>query len=227
MYKDCGIDAHFCGHPLVGQLPEKANREEFFARHGLDPDKKLVSIFPGSRTFELKHLMKLFIKSARELQKKHPDLQFCVSQAPNLKTFPDVPFKVIQGDNHALLSVSDSLILASGTVALEAALYQTPMLIAYKGPVLFYLIYLMVVCTKFVSLPNIILDKLVVPELLQFGAGVNNIVNTTEKLLYDENYRAQHTRQLGQVRALLSDKHCAKEASGQIVTNCCQDNPKG
>jgi lipid-A-disaccharide synthase len=211
-----GMDFHFCGHPLVAQLPPAADREEFFKRHGLDPDKKLVSIFPGSRVFELKHLMKLFLKSACELQKRHLDLQFCVSQAPNLKNFPDVPFKVIKGENHALLSVSDSLILASGTVALEAALYQTPMLIAYKGPLLFYLIYLMVVCTKFVSLPNIITGKLIVPELLQYGAGVNEIVKTTEELLYNENYRAEHIAQLGDVRALLSDKNCAKEVAEQI-----------
>ncbi len=237
LYEQNGIDVHYCGHPLAAQLPAAADRQEFFARHGLDPDKKLVSIFPGSRVFELKHLMELFMKSARELQAKHPELQFCISQAPNLsdETFKGIlrsaqddmlrhserseeSLKIIKGDNHALLSVSDSLILASGTVALEAALYQTPMLIAYKGPVLFYLIYLMVVCTKFVSLPNIITGKLIVPELLQFGANENAIVSTTEKLLYDENYRSEHIAQLGQVRALISEKNSAKEVA-TIVNN--------
>ena len=57
MYKQYGINVHYCGHPLVSQLPQPANRYEFFLKHGLDPNKKLVSVFPGSRAFELKYLM--------------------------------------------------------------------------------------------------------------------------------------------------------------------------
>ena len=162
MYESYGIKVHYCGHPLVSQLPEKADRDEFFEKHGFDKNKKLVSIFPGSRVFELKYLMNVFIQSAQNLQKKHPELQFCISHAPNLsdkvynRFLKHSDFKVIKGENQALLSVSDALILASGTVALEACLYQTPMIIAYRGPWLFYFIYLMVRCIKRVSLPNII-----------------------------------------------------------------------
>ena len=58
MYKNMGIDTHYCGHPLVKQLPEKANRDEFFEKHNLDKNKKLVSIFPGSRPLELSFLSK-------------------------------------------------------------------------------------------------------------------------------------------------------------------------
>ena len=157
MYQKEGIDVHYCGHPLVKQLPQKANKQEFFAKYNLDESRPLVSIFPGSRPLELHFLAKTFINSAKKLQKLHPELQFCISHAPNLsdkvfdKYIKDTDFKVIKGDNHALLSVSDSLILASGTVAIEAALYQTPMIIGYKGPWLIYLIYLLVRCIKNVS----------------------------------------------------------------------------
>src|SRR5574344_683138 len=71
IYEDYKINTHYCGHPLTSQLPEKANKEEFFERHGLDKNKKLVSIFPGSRVFELENLMRIFIKSAKELNSKH------------------------------------------------------------------------------------------------------------------------------------------------------------
>ena len=182
MYKKEGIDVHYCGHPLVKQLPEKADREDFFAKHELDINRPLVSIFPGSRPLELAFLAKTFIKSAQKLQKKHPELQFCISHAPNLsdsvfdKYIKNTDFKVIKGENQALLSVSDSLILASGTVALEAALYQTPMIIGYKGPWILYFAYLIFRCIKNVSLPNIITGKNIVPELIQNKFNVESIV---------------------------------------------------
>lgn len=224
MYQKEGIDVHYCGHPLVKQLPAKANRKEFFERHGLDISRPLVSVFPGSRPLELAFLAKTFIKSAKQLQKKHPELQFCISHAQNLsdkvfdKYIKNTDCKVIKGENQALLSISDSLILASGTVALEAALYQTPMIIGYKGPWILYLIYLLVRCIKNVSLPNIVTGKSIVPELVQHKFTVDNIVYETEKLLYDKPYRVATIQQLGDVRDCLSEKYSAKE-----VAECIND----
>lgn len=223
MYESYGIKTHYCGHPLVSQLPAKADKKEFFERHGFDLNKKLVSVFPGSRVFELKQLMGVFIKTAKNLQQKHPDLQFCISHAPNLpddvynKYLKDTDFKVIKGENQALLSVSDALILASGTVALEAALYQTPMIIAYRGPWLFYFIYLLVRCIKMVSLPNIICGKIIVPEILQGDVTVRNISYNIEKLLYDNAYRTENIAGLQGVKELLSDKVSSIEAAEEIA----------
>lgn len=226
MYKSYGIDVHYCGHPLVKQLPPKADRDEFFEKHGLDKDKKLVSVFPGSRVFELKFLMKMFLRSAKKLQQRHQDIQFVVSHAPNLsdKDYDkylkgDKTFKIIKGENQALLSVSDGLILASGTVALEAALYQVPMIISYRGPWLFYFIYLLVRCIKKVSLPNIIMDEMIVPELIQGKSREKYVVNEVEKLLYNEEYRKNYIQELGKVKSKLSDKYSAVEAAKIISEN--------
>ena len=222
MYENYGIKTHYCGHPLVSQLPEKAQRDDFFEKHNLDKNKKLVSIFPGSREFELKYLMNIFLKSAQNLQKKHPDIQFCISHAPNLsdsvynKYLKKSPFKVIKGENQALLSVSDALMLASGTVALEACLYQTPMIIAYRGPWLFYFIYLLVRCIKRVSLPNIIADKSIIPEIIQGDVNVEKISYEIERILFDNEYRSNKIKQLGEVKNLLSDKVASKEAANVI-----------
>lgn len=230
MYEEYGINTHYCGHPLVSQLEPKANKEEFFARHGFDTNKKLVSVFPGSRVFELKQLMNIFIKSAKKLQKAHPDLQFCISHAPNLsddvysKYIKDTNFKVIKGENQALLSCSDALILASGTVALEACLYQVPMIIAYRGPWLLYFIYLLVRCIKKVSLPNIIADRMIVPEIIQGKVTVQNISYQIEKTLYNNAYREDFIRQLGEVKELLSDKISSKEAANVIVEELCNNS---
>lgn len=224
LYESYGIKTHYCGHPLVSQLPPKADKDDFFEKHGLDKNKKLISVFPGSRVFELKYLMNIFIKSAENLQKKHPELQICISHAPNLsdkvynKYLKNTNFKIIKGENQALLSVSDALILASGTVALEACLYQTPMIIAYRGPWLFYFIYLLVRCIKKVSLPNIIADKFIVPEIIQGNVNVNKITYETEKLLYDNEYRTNNIKELGEVKALLSGKIASDEVASEIIS---------
>lgn len=223
MYEKEGIDVHYCGHPLISQLPEPTNRDEFLERHGLDKNKKLVSIFPGSRVYELKTLMNIFLKAAKILKTMHPDIQFLVSHAPNLpddvfnKYLKETGFKVIKGENHAMLSASDALILASGTVALEAALYQTPMIISYRGPWILYAIYLAVRCISRVSLPNIILNKDVVPELIQSKAKSDLIAYNIEKLLYDEEARQEQINYLGEVKELLSDKVSSQEAAQEII----------
>lgn len=222
MYEKMGINVHFCGHPLVSQLPKKADRNEFFEKHNLDKSKKLISVFPGSRTFELKNLMNIFLKSAKLLKKKHPDLQFLISQAPNLsdevysKYSKSSDFTVVKGENQEMLAASDALVLASGTVALEASLYQTPMIIAYKGPFILYLVYLLVRCINKVSLPNIITGKDIVPEIIELGVNPENICYNIEKLLFDTKLRAKNIEDLGEVRSKLSDMNSSFEAAHEI-----------
>ena len=223
MYESYGIKTHYCGHPLVSQLPKKADRNEFFEKYNLDKNKKLVAVFPGSRKFELKQLMNVFVKTAQNLEKLHPDIQFVISHAPNLpdevfdKYLKNTDYKVIKGDNQALLSVSDALILASGTVALEASMYNTPMIIAYRGPWVFYFIYLLVRCIKMVSLPNIISGKIIVPEIIQKDVNVQNITYEIEKILYDNDYRQNYINELKHVSSLLSDKVSSTEAALEIT----------
>lgn len=224
LYAQYGIDTHYCGHPLVSQLPPAAGKREFFRNHGLDIEKKLVSVFPGSRKFELENLMGVFKETVKRLQHRHPDLQFCISQAPNLsdeiynKYLGDCDIKVVKGENQALLSVSDALILASGTVALEACLYKTPMIIAYRGPWILYLGYILLRCIKRVSLPNIIADKSIVPEIIQKDVTPLNITYEIEELLYNQDRREKNIKELGEVKELLSNKNSALEVAKVIDT---------
>ncbi len=222
MYRQYGIDVHFCGHPLIKQLSDKANKEEFFNKYGLDINRPLVSIFPGSRPLELKFLAKTLISGAEKLHQKHPEIQFCISHAPNLKDnvfdkyIKNPKFKIIKGENQALLSVSDALILASGTVALEASLYQVPMIIGYKGPWILYIAYLIFRCINKVSLPNIVTGEDIVPELIQQKFTSDNICFEIERLLYEKEYRADIIQKLGHVREKLSDKFSAQEVANII-----------
>ena len=223
MYETEGIDAQFVGHPLVSQLPQKADRNYVFEKYGLDKDKKLISIFPGSRVFELQNLMDTFLKSAELISKKRDDVQFVIAQADSLKDdvfkryLGGTSIKVIKNDNYSLLSVSDALMLASGTVALEAALYETPMIISYKGPWIAYFVYRLVRCINRVCLPNIIMDKDIVPELLQAESNPIVISSALLKILEDDDYRNSMVQDLSKVRAVLSQHESAKEVA-QILS---------
>lgn len=224
MYEKEGIDAQFVGHPLITQMPPCANRDEVFEKYGLDKNKKLISIFPGSRTFELHNLMKTFLKSAALIAQKRDDVQFVIAQADSLKDdvfkkyLGKTDIKVIKNDNYSLLSVSDALMLASGTVALEAALYTTPMIISYKGPWIAYLVYRLVRCINRVCLPNIIMDKDIVPELLQKDSNPQVISKALLKILEDDEYRQLMKDNLSKVKAILSRHESAKEVA-QVISS--------
>lgn len=219
MYKKEGIDVRFVGHPLISQMPQAANRDSVFEKYGLDKTKKLVSIFPGSRTFELHYLAKTFLNAAKIIKEKSPDVQFVIAQADSLndstfkKFINNTDIKIVKNANYELLSTSDALMLASGTVALEAALYKTPMIISYKGPWFAYLVYRLVRCIDRVCLPNIIMDKDIVPELLMADSNPDTIAENILKILNDETCRNNMIADLSQVKAILSKHEAAKEVA--------------
>lgn len=228
MYDEIGVDAEFVGHPLLAEIPDKVDKDKFFAQNGFDINRKLVSIFPGSRKFEINNLLTLFLESAKLLKEKNPDIQLALAQAPSIKDelinpvlekYKDLNIKVLKNKNYELLSSSDALILASGTVALEAALYNTPMIISYKGPMFLYLIYMLVRCIKRVCLPNIIMNQDIVPEILQFKAKPKIIFEKVNKILNDEEHKNKMIQMLKNVKQKLSTSGAAQKTAEIIVNN--------
>lgn len=221
MYRQAKVDAEFSGHPLVSQLPTVCSKEQLYEDFQLDKDKKLVSIFPGSRVFEIKNLLNLFIDASKIISENYPNTQFVICQAPTIKDelLQNIPenIKIIKNKNYELLANSDVLMLASGTVALEAALYGTPMIISYKGPEFIYWIYLLVRCIKRVSLPNIISNKDIVPELVQHLAKPQIIANHISELLSNEQKYDEMKKELENVKHFLTDKISCEEAAKIIL----------
>ena len=210
-YDKEGVNAEFVGHPIVSELPVCNNKEEFFKKHNLDLNKKLIGIFPGSRVFEIRFLLKIFVKTIELLQKMRSDVQFVFSHANSLKDDAfNIPYKTIKGENHQLLAYSDALILASGTVALEAAMYEKPMLIAYRGPIFFYLVYLLVRNIKKACLVNIITKKDYVDEFLMFRATPKNISNCVNEILSSEEKRNYIIEGCKKTKELLTSNHCVE-----------------
>ena len=216
-YEAEGIDSTYVGHPIVSELPECNNKKEFFERHGFDLNKKLIGIFPGSRVFEIKFLLDIFLGAIKIIEKLKPDVQFAFSHAMSLKDDAfSVPYKKIKGENHQLLAYSDALILASGTVALEAAMYNTPMLIAYKGPLIFYLGYLLVRNIKRACLVNIITKNDYVDEFLMYDATSEKIANGIIEILDNPKKREHILKGCEKTRQLLGQKHCVEEVAHVI-----------
>jgi len=213
-YEKEGIDSTYVGHPIVSELPICKEKEAFFEKHNLDINKKLIGIFPGSRIFEIKFLLKVFIGALKLIEQSRKDVQFVFSHAMSLKDNAfNVPYKKIKGENHQLLAYSDALILASGTVALEAAMYDTPMLIAYRGPLIFYIGYLILRNIKRACLVNIITKKDYVDEYLMFDATPEKIANGINEILNNPKKRAHILKGCAKTRELLGDKHCVEEVA--------------
>lgn len=228
MYEEVGVDVDFVGHPLLTQIPVPREKEALCEELNLDKNKKLISIFPGSRVFEIKNLLKIFLDSAKIIKSKSENVQFALAQAPTIKddliypllqNYKELDIKVVKNKNYDLLSASDALILASGTVALEAALYETPMIISYKGPWLLYCIYLLVRSIKRVSLPNIILDKDIVPELIQTKAKASIVAENILTILNDKYYRQNMINDLRNVKQSLTSSGSAQKVASIINTD--------
>ncbi len=217
-YEKEGIHAVYVGHPLTKELPEAVDKNAFFEKHGLDKNKKLIGVFPGSRKFEIKFLFKIFEGAVKLIEKKLSNVQFVFSLSENL---PDdiykTNYKVLKGENHALLSASDALILASGTVALEAALYKTPMIIAYRGPFLFYLGYLILRTINQACLVNIITKKDIVPEFLMYDATSEKISNKIIQILEDNKEYNKQLQGFEEVQAALGAKCGVEVVAKEII----------
>lgn len=176
-YEEQGVPVRFVGHPLADTIPLEADRAAARAELGLG-DGPLVALMPGSRGGEVGRLGALFFDTAQRLLAERPDLRFvlpCASaarraQIEQLLQGRDLPLTLLDGRSHLALSACDAVLIASGTATLEALLYKRPMVVAYRLAPLTFWILKRLVKSPYVSLPNLLAGRLLVPELLQDDA---------------------------------------------------------
>ncbi|MEW5821060.1 MAG: lipid-A-disaccharide synthase [Cyanobacteriota bacterium] len=230
IHRGAGVNAEFVGHPLVSQLPERCPKETFCKENNLDPGKPLVGLFPGSRKMEISFLLETFINTALIMQQKCPEIQFCLAQSinisdnyinnilQNINPNNKLNLTILKNSNYKVLSASDFVILASGTVTLEATIYNTPMIISYKSYKIAYYLYLMLRYINKLGLPNIISGKDIVPEFLQKGAVPELMADTSLKLLHKSSERTTMINDLTNVRNLLTN-NIASARVAEIIYN--------
>jgi lipid-A-disaccharide synthase len=224
-YEREGVPVTFVGHSLVDTVKPSMERAEALDRFGLDPSRKTVGLFPGSRRGEIKNLMATIIDAAVILHREHPELQFILPLAPSLAK-PDIdpylktlPFevKVVEGEVYDVMQVCDAIISVSGTVTLEAALMETPMVIIYRVSPLSYEIGKRLIRVDHIGLCNIVAGERIVKELIQDDADPGLIAAEVNRLLNDREYAGEMRTRLRQVRSRLGKGGGAANAARVVI----------
>ncbi|MCP2070703.1 UNVERIFIED_ORG: lipid-A-disaccharide synthase [Pseudomonas lini] len=189
-YEEKGVPVRFVGHTLADTIPLEADREAARQALGL-PAGPLVALMPGSRGGEVSRLGGLFFDAAQRLRSIRPGVRFvlpCASaqrraQLEELLIGRDLPITLLDGRSHEALAACDAVLIASGTATLEALLFKRPMVVAYRlAPLTFWILKRMVK-SPYISLPNLLAQRLLVPELLQDEATADALANTLAPLI--------------------------------------------
>lgn len=190
-YLDHQVPVRFVGHPLANTIPLQADRQAARAALGVPAEVPLVALLPGSRGGEVARLGELFLDTAQRLRALRPGVQFvlpCASaerrvQLEALLASRDLPLLLLDGQSHEALAACDTVLIASGTATLEALLYKRPMVVAYRVAPLTYRILRRLVKSPYISLPNLLAERMLVPELIQDAATPDALAQALVPLL--------------------------------------------
>ncbi len=222
----------FVGHPVIESDALKADGDAFRKTYNIPQGKQIISILPGSRKTEVSKLLPDFLQAAKLLYEQNPDVFFAL---PTVKTVSsrvkeyvknsDLPIKVFETEKerYGAFQASSAAIAASGTVALELAICNIPHIIAYKVSPLTYLLAKYLVKIKYVNLTNILLQKPIVPELLQEKCTPENIVSHINELLKNGFAYENQMSGFNDVKHYLSNgKQTPSENASDIILRMIQ-----
>jgi len=217
-YAARGMEVDYVGHPLMDQMP-------LAELDAMRPDPDLLGLLPGSRRKEVAALLPEFASTALLLRREFPNLRVAMARAPGLdpeflRSFlpPELPVEIVEPeDRYRMMRASRVLLAASGTVTLEAALIGTPLVMSYRFSALSYAIGKMVVRVKYGSLPNLILDREVFPELIQDKAKAAFFAARLRPWLADNNALEAARAELAGLRAKVGGPGAAARAAGIIL----------
>lgn len=201
IYARHGVDARFVGHPLADEMPLEPDRAGARRQLGLDLQRPLLAVLPGSRVGEIERLGADFLAAAARLLARDPQLQVVVPMANAhaaeafqrvLAAHPDSialtpALRVISGQARTLMIASDVVLLASGTATLEAMLAKRPMVVGYKVSATTYALVkgLGMLKVDNYALPNVLAGERVVPELMQHDCTPEKLADAVAHWLHD------------------------------------------
>ena len=179
IYKNSGVRTTYVGHPLAGVIPMKPDTAGARKALGIDDGLPVVTVMPGPRPDEIDGCSDAFFGAVEKIMHRVGDMHVLVPAANdqarakiifNSGLFPRVAsrIKIVVGESHRMIEAADAVLCASGTAALECALFKKPLVVGYKMPALTGMIMQKKALIRHVSLPNILLGDNVVPEFLQY-----------------------------------------------------------
>lgn len=190
-------DVDFVGHPLLDSIYSNnsfVNFSDFRKQHNLPADKEIIAILPGSRTAEVRENLKIM----QAVTMHYPNYQFVIAGMNHFeKSFyeqyiTNSNITVLFNMTYQILHVATAAIVVSGSATLETAIIGTPQIIVYKTNPITFWIGKNLVKLKFIGLPNIIMDRAIVPEILQENMTPAAIRDVLDKILYDKKYRQKN-----------------------------------
>lgn len=224
-YKKHGYKVTYVGNPSVqevahsmGHLPPK---KHFMERQGLDDDRPIIALLPGSRRGEIRNNLPLMIEAA----KRFPEFQYVIGAAPAVgekfyrEIAQDPGLKLVFGCTPTLLKYAVAAVVTSGTATLETALIGTPQVVVYRanGLAISYKIMEKLLKVKYVSLPNLIVNNEIVPELLVHKCTVDSIARDLSPLLQPSPKRDFELQGYRTMQRRLGNYVAAEFAAEKIV----------
>ena len=205
------VPVRYVGHPSVDKVHPQRSRLEDMAIFNLDEGNPVIGLLPGSRANEINRLLPIMLAAAEILQARIPGIQFMLPQADSisdelLESYmgrSPVKITVIKNQPYDVIQCCDVVMTTSGTATIEIALLNVPMVITYKLAALTYWLGRWLVNTPFIGLPNIILGKGFIKELIQYEATSENLAEEIERILTDKFYADQMRDNLNQVKQQL------------------------
>lgn len=205
------VPVRYVGHPSVDKVHPQRSRLEDMAIFNLDESNPVIGLLPGSRANEINRLLPIMLAAAEILQARIPGIQFMLPQADSisdelLESYMRqslVKITVIKNQPYDVIQCCDVVMTTSGTATIEIALLTVPMVITYKLAALTYWLGRWLVNTPFIGLPNIILRKGFIKELIQHEATSENLAEEIERILTDKFYADQMRDNLNQVKQQL------------------------
>ncbi len=215
-----GMPVDFVGHPLIDALANRPapDPEAFRKSHGLDANKPIIALLPGSRAQEVREILPLMLSCVP----RFPQYQFAVAGAPSLDTEFYTPFlngsgaRLVTDQTYALLEVAHAALVTSGTATLETALLGVPQVVCYKGNWVSYQIAKRLITLKYISLVNLIMDREVVTELIQNDLTPENLQRELQWILEGKGREAQ-LRDYEGLRKQLGGEGASNKAAKLIV----------
>lgn len=220
LLRGAGADARFVGHPLL-DLPEPAaDHRAFRSEHGLDAERDVLAVFPGSRQQEVERHIDVFSEAAEIVCRDRPQVQPVIARAPSVgdDAYAGARFPLV-ADSHALLRHARAAIVKSGTTTLEAAIAGVPFVVAYRTHPLTYWLAEHLVEVEHVALANLVAGARVVPELLQDAATPGALAAALGPLVDDSPARRRVLDGLSGVRQKLESAEADGATTAERVAN--------